>query len=87
MSKTDEICKANELINGNTNKIYLTFEIDVPHTGDESNFNTLVLDIYHLKEMDRYEATSQLDLEAHNKILTEIQKIAELLKYREINNK
>lgn len=82
-----EIGKANEVTNGNTNKIYLSFELDVPKNGYASNFNTLVLDIYELKESDRYEKTSQMDLRVHNQLLNEIQKIAELMKYQEYREK
>lgn len=79
-----EIGKANETTNGNTYKIHLNFELDIPQNGYESNFNTLVLDVFELKESNRYEKTSQMDLRIHNQLLTEIQKIAELMKYQEL---
>lgn len=79
-----EIKSANEITNGNTNKICLTFELDVPCRGYESNFNTLILDVFELKTSDEIEKTSGMDIRVHNQLLDEIQKIAELMKYQEL---
>ncbi len=84
MGEDEETISKNKLTNGDTNKIYISFEIDVPKTNYESNFNTLVLDIFRIKEYDYYAMKSEIDLKVKNEILSEIQKIAELLKYKEI---
>lgn len=76
--------ESNTIKNGNTFKIGITFEIDVPHTYYESNFNTIILSLHQINEMDRYECTSEVDLKIKNEMLSQIQQLAELLKYREV---
>lgn len=68
-----------------TNKLGITFEIDVPNNAEKSNLNTLVLLMKRLIDIEECEANYDLDLKIKdtNSTIADIENILECMKYKE----
>ena len=68
-----------------TNKLGITFEIDVPNNALKSNLNTLVLLVRELIDIKECEASYELELKIKdtNSTIADIENILECMKYKE----
>lgn len=69
---------------GKTNKLYITFILDVPDNAEKSDFNTLVLRLDELRRSIKSKENDELFLKFNNHNVTEMQKLLENFKYKEI---
>lgn len=69
---------------GKTNKLYITFILDVPDNAEKSDFNTLVLRLDKLRRSIKTFENDELSLKFNNHNVTEMQKLLENFKYKEI---
>ena len=69
---------------GKTNKLYITFVLDVPDNAEKSDFNTLVLRLDKLRRSIIIKDNDELSLKFNNHNVTEMQKLLENFKYKEV---
>lgn len=64
-----------------TNKLSISFIIDVPEQIDDSDFNSLVLRLQRLNDT-RHSYTNNMDIEFHNRNIEEMQNLLENFKIK-----
>lgn len=70
---------------GKTNKLYITFILDVPDNTKKSDFNTLILRLQELRNsIENVEHYDEIFMKCNNNNITEMQKLLENFKYKEV---
>lgn len=68
---------------GKTNKLYITFILDVPDNTEKSDFNTLILRLQELRDSIENVEHDEIFRKCNNYNVTEMQKLLENFKYKE----